>query len=122
MNKNAIYLNAILEEDVLNASPHKLISLLYDKCHTCLQTAKLNAKNDEIIKAISIYEYLISCLNHSDEKSATLSRSLGELYHYSIAQLYNAYNNNDKQALDNAINILVTIQSAWQGIQSKVEK
>ena len=127
MNRNNFYENAAIEEEVLKASPHKLIRLLFEKCDNLLNCAKAkmtskknNEKCEEIIKAINIYEYLITCLNYHDKESEKLSLQLHELYSFSINELYLSYNENDKNKLDNAMNVLQTLKAAWLGIEGKV--
>lgn len=128
MSEN-IYKQMALEQNIENASGHHLIKMLFDKCvhHLAQARNSLVSTNstgncESIIKAISIIEYLRSCLGKNNDESIKLSSELDALYAYSIRELMNAYSTNNINSLNSAYDVINNVKSSWEMIESKVGK
>lgn len=122
-NANEAYSEIELSTDVLTASSHRLIQLMFEKCAQHIELSKtfilvndIPKKCHSISKALDIIEYLRLCLNHQDEKASELSALLDSLYAYLQKNLVQANVNNDIQYLDEAKKILTELKTAWDGI------
>lgn len=114
------YKNIELSTEVLSASNHRLIQLLFNKCVCLIESAKngilvndLNKKNVSIKKANEIVDYLRMCLNLEDINSKKLSESLDQLYGFVQMKLLSATLKNNSEELDQAHLVLMTIKSGW---------
>jgi|SRR5579883_702950 flagellar protein FliS len=122
-NANDAYSEIEISTDVLTASSHRLIQLMFEKCAQHIELSKtyilvndIPKKLHSISKAMDILEYLRMCLNHQDEKASELSSLLDSLYAYLQKNLVQANANNDIQCLDEAKKILTELKSGWDGI------
>ena len=107
----------------MNASPHKQIQLLLDKCLTHLQIMthsiqhkEYSQKHQAMSKALDILNYLRICLNFKDEKAAELSKLLNSLYSHAENSLLQASLKNSVEYIANAKNVLTMIKEGWDGI------
>lgn len=114
-----------LTTDVDNASNHKLIQLLFDKCLQNIEQAKHAMTAKDIIKkcyfiskAMYIINYLRSCLNLKDKNAMELSTLLRSIYIYIETQLLDANRYNLIEHLNEASKTLTTIKSGWDAIES----
>lgn len=103
------------------ASPHKLISLLYDACLLNGNRAKqalLEGKKQEahtaILKMQDILYELIASLN--DAQGGEISQNLKQIYLYAINRLVEANLSKTVEPIEEAISLIVSIQSAWEEI------
>ena len=114
------------ETGAMSASPHKLISMLFDGAKTAIVMARhhmaegqIQAKGNAISKAINIVD---SGLKASlDAKAggpagAALVADLSALYDYICQRLMYANLRNDPALLDEAERLLANLSSAWQEI------
>lgn len=120
------YARVGVESGVVSASPHRLISLLFDGAQSRIRTAKLQmqqgnvaGKAEAITKAIDIVSAgLQSALDR--EQGGELAASLESLYDYIVGRLLHANLHNDEAALDEAARLLDDIGSAWKSITEQV--
>jgi flagellar secretion chaperone FliS len=108
------------------ATPHKLILMLYDgllrhlrlsKAH--MQKGDLAAKATSLSKAISIIDQgLRASLN--DEQGGDIAKHLRAIYDYAERQLVYANSRNDVAKIDEVIELLEPLRTAWNGIGSQV--
>lgn len=123
-NRNAInaYTNVGFETGVNSASPHQLISLLFDGILVAITKAKQHMINKEILEkneAISKATLLIDSglragLNF--EQGGELAKNLDDLYSYMINRLMLAHLNNQTELLDEVYGLLSDIKDAWTTI------
>lgn len=119
----AAYARVGVESDVLGASPHRLITLLFDGAAAAIRAAHMHMraghaqkKGEAISKALDIVNNgLLAALDM--ERGGELSQRLAALYDYVARQLLRANLHNDTGALDEAGRILADLGSAWRDIQ-----
>jgi flagellar protein FliS len=104
-----------------DATPHKLIDMLFDGAIERIAQAKgamehknIELKGAKINSAINIVNGLRENLNHDD--SEEIAGNLENLYEYIVRVLNDAHRNNDPSKLDEATTILGDIASAWKQI------
>lgn len=118
------YQHTNLESAVNEASPHKLVELLLrgaiEKINLSKQLmdqSQLELKGINISHAISIIDSLQASLNK--EKGGEIAEKLFDLYDYSIRKLIEANLKNDQNILDEIVNLLNTVKSAWDDISDE---
>lgn len=118
----AAYARVGVESDVMTASPHRLICLLFDGAAAAIRAAGMHmksghveAKGKSISRALDIVNNgLLAALDM--ERGGELSQRLASLYDYVVRKLLYANLHNDPEALDEAGRILGDIGSAWRDI------
>nr|WP_192458779.1 flagellar export chaperone FliS [Musicola keenii] len=116
------YAQVGLESGVMSASPHKLITMLFDGAISALVRADIFmeqgdtvAKGNAITKAVRIIDSgLLASLDM--EKGGEISTNLAQLYDYMIRQLLNANLRNDRELLQNITELLRGIADAWKQV------
>lgn len=108
------------------ASPHQLITLLFDAVQSALLMARhhmaqgdARAKGNALSKAINIIDNgLKASLDESQggEEGAKLAGNLSMLYDYVVAQLMLANVRNDPALIDVAERLLGNVSSAWKEV------
>lgn len=124
-NKNAasIYANIGLETGVIAASPHKLISMLFDGALVAINMAEKHinegnmlAKGADITKAMGIIsEGLRGSLRF--DVGGDISQNLDALYDYMYRRLFSAHVQNDAASLKEVHDLLSGLKSAWDEIE-----
>lgn len=124
-NKNAanIYANIGLETGVIAASPHKLISMLFDGAMVAISMAEKHmqegnmvAKGADITKAMGIIsEGLRASLRF--DVGGDISQNLDALYDYMYRRLFSAHAKNDVEILKEVHELLAGLKSAWDEIE-----
>lgn len=109
-----------IESEISNASPHRLIQLLFEGALSRLAAAQgamergdLSAKGELIGKAISIVGGLRASL---DMGAGEISERLDQLYEYMNFKLLEASAQNDAEKVNEVIQLLKTIKSGWDEI------
>ena len=121
----AAYAKVNIDTAILTASPHKLISMLFDGALQALHEATnameqkdITLKGKLLTKAIRILdEGLKSALN--DEAGGELSAHLRDLYDYMVMRLLQANLQNDSKKIREVIQLLGQIREAWQSVDNK---
>ncbi len=120
-----MYAQMGLETGVLAASPNKLIVMLYEgaisaclSAITHMQQQDIQKKSDMIAKAIMIIE---SGLRMSLDKKVggEIANSLDALYMYMSNRLTIANIRNKPEMINEVIELLTELRSAWQAIEHK---
>lgn len=117
------YARVGVESGVLAASPHQLITMLFDGAASAIRTAGLHMDNqlparkgEAISKALDIVNNgLLAALDR--EKGGEVAERLASLYDYIARLLLNANLHNDRASLDEAGRLLEDIASAWRQIE-----
>ncbi len=121
----AAYAKVNVETGVTAASPHKLITMLFDGATVSvatainhLQTGDVAAKGQAISRAISIID---SGLRASLDKSAggELAQNLDALYGYMGTRLLEANLKNRQDYLEEVQQLLKDLRDAWLAIEPK---
>lgn len=106
----------------VDASPHKLISLLMNGILDRLAKAKGHSERNEfeqrsrhIGKATEMIDCLSESLDHKYDKQMT--RDLEQLYDYMTFRLFSANTENSPEMIDEVYMLLHGIYTAWQEIE-----
>ena len=116
------YAQLAVETTVAAADPHTLIVLLFEGAEAAIRQAKTKLADNDIAakgKAISQAIQIVSDgLRASLDIKAggELAERLAALYDYIAARLLWANLNNDEAAMDECLNLLEEIHSAWSQI------
>ncbi|MGE8367462.1 flagellar export chaperone FliS [Cupriavidus sp.] len=113
------YAQVGVQTGVMDASPQKLIAMLYDGARTAIAQAKFHmaasdvpAKGNAITRAINIIDNgLNAVLDH--EQGGEISASLEQLYDYMTRRLLLANLRNDPALLTEVDGLLGNLASAW---------
>jgi flagellar protein FliS len=116
------YANIGMETGVIAASPHKLITMLFDGALVAISMAKkymaegdIKNKGESITKAILIIDNgLRASLNK--KVGGDLALNLDALYEYMSRRLFEANTTNNPAILDEIHGLLDEIRSAWEQI------
>ena len=110
---------------VADASPHKLIALLFDACLDSLATTKgammrgdIKAKADAIKKAIDIVVRLQASLDF--EKGGQVAIRLDDLYTFCTNRLAMANALNDSAMIDEVYRVIAELKQGWSEISGTV--
>lgn len=122
----ALYAKVGLETDVNAASPHRLVTLLFDGAFEAMQHAaqalrdgNVEIKHRALSRAVRILdEGLRAGLNLS---AGPLAGDLHELYGYICMRLTQANLRNDLTAIEEAQRLLTPVREAWAGIAQAPE-
>ena len=122
-NSPSIYTDIELSTEIMSASDHRLIQLLFEKFLQHMQIAKMgiqnnerNSRNNAITKAYDIIVYLRSCLKFEDEEMKNFSEQLDSSYIMIQKCLLNATLKNDDEYLELASMMMTNIKSGWDEI------
>lgn len=121
----AAYISTRASTSVHDASPHKLIALLFDACHENLAIAKgaierkeVKKKADAIKKAIDIVVRLQASLDF--EKGGAVATRLDDLYTLCTNRLAMANVMNDSSMIDDVYRVIAEIKQGWSEIAGTV--
>jgi flagellar protein FliS len=106
---------------VYEASPHRLIAMLYDGALERLALAQsgisfnnVQAKLKGIDSATAILDHLLAVLDF--EAGGDIAKKLASLYEYMMRRLLHAKVNNDAEAVKEVVRLLRTIKAGWDAI------
>lgn len=115
-----------LQSAAMSASPHQLITMLFDGAKTAIAMARhhmvnkeIAAKGNAISKAINIIDNGLKASLDAEaggKAGAELVANLSPLYDYIAQRLMYANLRNDPTLLDEADRLLDNISSAWREI------
>ncbi|PKH24718.1 flagellar protein FliS [Enterobacterales bacterium CwR94] len=122
------YAQVGLESGVMSASPHQLITLLFDGAHSALVRAKIFmqqgdviAKGEALSKAINIIDNGLKA-GLDEENGGELATNLSALYTYMVRRLLQANLRNDEQAIDEVDALLLNIANAWKEVGAQPQE
>ena len=111
---------------ISEASPHRLIQMLYEGGLDRLAQAKGALVHGDIpqkclmlTKAVDIITGLRQGLDEEKAEDPATIQQLASLYDYMSAQLLQANINNDPEIIDEVARLLITLKSGWDGIASQ---
>ena len=115
------YKKITVDSQLTAASPHKIVQMLMGGAierliqgKAAMEQGNIPAKGERLGKALNIIIALRSCLSMED--GAEIAENLDALYEFMIMQLSDANHTNDAQPIDDVIDILREIKSAWDQI------
>lgn len=119
------YSSLKVQSGVMDASPHRLIQMLFEgaleriaQAKGAMQQNQVARKGELIGKAVNIVGGLQGSLN--DKEGGGLAANLDDLYDYVIRRLTQANYQNDPAMLDECASLLIEIKMAWDAIAPEV--
>jgi len=119
------YSSVKVQTNVTDASPHRLIQMLFEgaleriaQAKGAMQQHQIARKGELIGKAVAIVGGLQGSLN--DKEGGELAANLDNLYDYVIRRLSQANYENNVEMLDECSRLLSDIKSAWDAIAEQV--
>lgn len=121
------YRSTGLEGSVIDASPHKLISLLLTGARERIGTAlaamgegRIAAKGEAVSRACAIIDSLRGSLDHG--AGGEVAGSLEALYDYASRRLVEGNASNDPGAFSEVDALLAEVQAAWAAIPPELQQ
>ncbi|KRM96831.1 hypothetical protein FC19_GL000356 [Liquorilactobacillus aquaticus DSM 21051] len=118
--------NSYLRNQVMGASPTKLIEMLYQGAIKSVKIAEIAIENDdakkahkELIRAQDILMELKGSLN--TEVEGDVPEDLESLYEFMYQQLVKANMNKDQTLLPPVVKMLTELLDAWEQITTEVK-
>ena len=118
------YKKVSVDSQLSAASPHKVIQMLMAGAierliqgKAAMQAGNIPVKGERLGKALDIIIALRSCLSMDD--GGDIARNLDQLYEFMITQISGANHKNDPQMIDDVIEIIREIKSAWDQIPNE---
>jgi flagellar protein FliS len=115
-----------LETSVTGASPHHLVSLLFDALHQSLAAAKaaimsgnIATKGQSISRAVRIMEEGLKA-GLDAKRGGDLAENLRTLYDYCILKTTEANLRNDATLIDEVIRLIRPVSDGWSQIRGQV--
>jgi flagellar protein FliS len=115
-----------VQTSVMDASPHQLITMMFDGLIGRLATAKgfigrkdYEGKSRALGSAITIIGALQDALDA--ERGGEIAENLDRLYLYMTRRVFAAGVANDTDIIDEVIGLVKTIKEGWDGIKEEVE-
>ena len=125
MTHNAIaaYQQNEVELSVYSARPVELVVMLYDgaiqslvQANALIQRGDIQAKAQQIIRATNIISELSGVL---DLEQGEVAHNLDGIYGYARKQLISANLRNDQRKINEVVNLLKELRSAWQELAQR---
>lgn len=118
------YTNVSVQSGVEDASPHRLIQMLFEGALERIAQAKGAMKQQQVVRkgeAITKAANIVGGLQGSlkDVEGGGVAADLDSLYDYIIRRLTEANYRNDPAMLDECGRLLGEIKTAWDGITEK---
>jgi flagellar protein FliS len=111
-----------VETSIASASPHKLVTMLFDgailavfRGKAYMQQGNIAAKGDSISKAIAIIDDGLK-VSLDEETGGEMAKNLKALYVYMSNRLLMANIRNDVEGLDEVARLLGELKGAWERI------
>lgn len=118
------YKRVSVDSQLTSASPHRVISMLMSGAierliqgKAAMAQGNVATKGERLGKALDIVISLRSCLSMED--GAEIAMNLDALYDYMIQQIYKANQENLGEPIDDVIEMLREIKSAWDQIPAE---
>lgn len=118
------YKKVSVDSQLSAASPHKVIQMLMAGAierliqgKVAMQQGNVPVKGERLGKALDIVISLRSCLSMDD--GGEIAGNLDALYDYMIRRISEANRDNIEQPIDEVIDILREIKSAWDQIPAE---
>lgn len=123
----AAYNATKIDAMVFEATPHKLIGMLFTGAKDALVQAlgalernDFEAKGKKLSKAVEILLHLQTILDK--EKGGEVAENLNELYLYMVSTLIEASRHNDVSKVQEVVGLLDTISDGWQSMPTEFKQ
>lgn len=118
------YKKVSIDSQLSAASPHKVIQMLMAGAierliqgKAAMQQGNTAVKGERLGKALDIVISLRTCLSMDD--GGDIASNLDSLYDFMIRQISYANQNNESQPIDDVVDMLREIKSAWDQIPAE---
>ena len=118
------YKKVSIDSQLSAASPHKVIQMLMAGAierliqgKAAMQQGNIAVKGERLGKALDIVISLRTCLSMDD--GGDIASNLDALYDFMIRQISQANQNNEPQPIDDVVEMLREIKSAWDQIPAE---
>ncbi|MBD1556038.1 flagellar export chaperone FliS [Vibrio sp. S9_S30] len=118
------YKKVSVDSQLSAASPHKIIQMLMAGAierliqgKAAMQQGNIATKGERLGKALDIVIALRSCLSMDD--GGDIAKNLDQLYEFMIAQITVANQSNEPKPIDDVVDIIREIKSAWDQIPAE---
>ncbi|WP_299016370.1 flagellar export chaperone FliS [uncultured Photobacterium sp.] len=118
------YKRVSVDSQLTSASPHRVVSMLMAGAierliqgKVAMQQGSIAVKGERLGKALDIVISLRSCLSMDD--GGDVASNLDSLYEFMIQQIYKANQENLAEPIDDVIEMLRGIKSAWDQIPTE---
>lgn len=118
------YKKVSVDSQLSAASPHKIVQMLMAGAierliqgKAAMQQGNIPVKGERLGKALDIIISLRGCLSMDD--GGDIARNLDQLYEFMISQITRANQSNEAQPIDDVVDILREIKSAWDQIPTE---
>ena len=118
------YKKVSVDSQLTAASPHKIVQMLMAGAierliqgKAAMQQGNIPVKGERLGKALDIIISLRSSLSMKD--GGEIAQNLDMLYEFMITQISTANHKNDPQPIDDVIDIIREIKSAWDLIPAE---
>ncbi|RXJ72910.1 flagellar protein FliS [Veronia nyctiphanis] len=118
------YKKVSIDSQLSEASPHKVVQMLMAGAierlvqgKAAMQTGNISVKGERLGKALDIIISLRTCLSMDD--GGEIAENLDALYDFMIRQISVANRDNEEQPIDDVVEILKEIKSAWDQIPAE---
>ncbi|EPE37897.1 flagellar protein [Candidatus Photodesmus katoptron] len=115
------YKKVSVDSQISSASPHKVVQMLMAgsieyliEAKVAMKQGNISLKGESLGKALDIIISLRNCLSMDD--GGEIAKNLDQLYEFMITQISTANQKNSPQTIDNVIDIIREIKSAWDQI------
>ena len=119
------YAQVDLHSKVAGATPHQLITMLFEGAHSAIVRARLYFENGNIAKRGEMISKAINIIDNGlrsaldFDKGQQIALDLDALYRYMSHTLLNANLNNDPSQLAHVDEILMNIADTWKEIETR---
>lgn len=119
------YAQVDLHSKVAGATPHQLITMLFEGAHSAIVRARLYFENGNIAKRGEMISKAINIIDNGlrsaldFDKGQQIALDLDALYRYMSRTLLNANLNNDSSQLAHVDEILMNIADTWKEIETR---
>ncbi|EAS44542.1 flagellar protein FliS [Photobacterium profundum 3TCK] len=118
------YKRVSVDSQLTSASPHRVIQMLMAGAierliqgKASMEQGNIAVKGERLGKALDIIISLRSCLSMED--GGDIASNLDALYDFMIQQIYKANQENIPEPIDDVIDMLREIKSAWEQIPTE---
>ena len=117
--------NTYREQQILTASPARLVAMLYEKAIVCLRQAVQAIEDGDIkarwaanLRAVEIIEHLSMTLD--TDKGGEFAEQLERLYPFMIRHLINVDVHNDPEPARQVIALLEPLRDSWRSLDRRM--
>ena len=118
------YKKVSVDSQLSAASPHKIIQMLMAGAierliqgKAAMQQGNIATKGERLGKALDIVIALRSCLSMDD--GGDIAKNLDQLYEFMITQITVANQSNEPKPIDDVVDVIREIKSAWDQIPAE---